>query len=51
MDDVEYLRNSIGVLAEIVLIFWNAVRDAGADEETAYVLTTIYLESLKEESE
>ena len=49
MGDFEKFRDSIGILAEMLVIFWNAVRAAGANEETAYILTTIFLETMREE--
>lgn len=51
MDDIEDLRNGIGAIAEIMLIFWDALIEAGADEETAVMLTSIFVESMKSEDE
>lgn len=43
MDSVEKLKDGIGVIAEMTLLFWTAIMDAGADEDTAIVLTSIFM--------
>ena len=44
--DFEGLKNGIGVMAEMTYLFWVAVTNAGADEETAINLTSIFLNTL-----
>ena len=46
MDDLENLKNGIGAMAEMTFLFWCAVTDAGADEETAINLTSIFLNTI-----
>ena len=43
MDDLERLKDGIGAFAEITLMFWEAIMDAGADEETAFAVTSIFM--------
>jgi len=45
-DNLEALQDGIGVVAELMFLFWKAVRQAGADEETAINLTSIYLNAI-----
>lgn len=46
MADFESLKDGIGAVAEMTLLFWEALTDAGADEETAFAITSIFLNTV-----
>ena len=43
MEDFESLKDGIGAVAEMTLLFWTALTDAGADAKTASAIISIFL--------
>lgn len=46
MDNLNKLIDAVGTLAESMTIFYKACLDSGADAETAYNLTGIYMREM-----
>lgn len=51
MDNFDDLRDQIGVLAEIFLLFWNALKGAGADDDAAAIITGMFMAQIMEPEE
>lgn len=43
MDNLDELRDQIGALAEMLLLFWDALKDAGADDDAAAIITGLFM--------
>lgn len=44
MDELDKIEQGTGALAEMTLIFFRAILDAGATEDEAYNLTSLFLQ-------
>ena len=51
MDTFDDLRDQIGVLAEMFLLFWNALKGAGADDDAAAIITGLFIGQIMEPGE
>ena len=50
MDNLDELRDQIGALA-MFLLFWGALKDAGADDDTAEFITGLFMGQIMEPGE
>ena len=51
MDNLDELRDQIGVLAELLLLFWYALKGAGADDDAAAIITGLFMGQIMEPGE
>lgn len=51
MDNFDELRDQIGALAEMFLLFWDALKDAGDDDDAAAIITGLFMGQIMEPEE
>lgn len=46
MDEFENMKNGVGALAELTLLFYQAAEEAGADYDTCFAITSIFMNTI-----